>query len=288
MACVFLGYCSVGNLTECNCGMEAMGTKTEEESCDLKFVNDTTLTFKRSNQSPCPCSDDCQYCTDCKMGEDTSSALARTPWIASIGYISESNWIHTCIGNIIGNNMILAPANCIQDFDNFTQIKVGSEFLTLDSSVYDIASVEFHPEFNDNPDYNIAIVYTTEPIEFSDTIMPVCVPQITKEHDALKGKAVLMSYYSSMQLKLKLMPVMSITYCQQFDFSFQSHHLCAGKVGGLGSPLVKYQYQMESGFNQLIGLRVDEEVNEERGTIGFFIRLNHPKVLAFVLHALQQ
>ena len=54
MACVFLGYCSVGNLTECNCGMEAMGTKTEEEICNLKFVNDT-LTFKSSNQSPCKC-----------------------------------------------------------------------------------------------------------------------------------------------------------------------------------------------------------------------------------------
>merc|ERR1711860_124156 len=116
-----------------------------------------------------------------------------------------------------------------------------------------------------------------------DRIMPVCVPQTTKEHDALKRKAVLISYYSSMQLKLELMPVESIAYCQRFDYSFKSHHLCAGKVGGLGSPLVKYQYQkMESGFNQLIGLRVDEEDNEEEGTIGFFIRLNHPKVLSFV------
>ena len=173
------------------------------------------------------------------MGEDTSSELARTPWIASIGYISESNWIHECMGSIISNNMILAPAKCIQDFDNFTQIKVGSQLLTLDSPVYDIASVKFHPEFNDNVDYNIAIVYTTEPIEFSDNIMPVCVPQVTKEHDALNGKAVLISYYSSMQLRLKLMPVNSIADCQTFDFSFKSHHLCAGKVGGLGSPLFK-------------------------------------------------
>ena len=221
------------------------------------------------------------------MGEDTGT-LARTPWIASIGHISESNWVHECMGSIISNNMILTPAKCIQDFDNFTQIKVGSQLLSLDSPVYDIASVKFHPEFNDNLDYNIAIIYTTEPIEFTDTIMPVCVPQITKEHDALKRKAVLISYYSSMQLKLKLMPVKSIAYCQRFDYSFKSHHLCAGEVGGLGSPLVKYQYQIESGFNQLIGLRIDEEVNEERGTIGFFIRLNHPKVLAFVLHALRQ
>ena len=48
-------YCSVGDLTNCsNCDTEAMGTKTEEEICNLKFVNDT-LTFKSSNQSPCKC-----------------------------------------------------------------------------------------------------------------------------------------------------------------------------------------------------------------------------------------
>merc|ERR1712049_52204 len=34
--------------------MEAMGSKTGEEICNVKFVNDT-LTFKRSNQSPCKC-----------------------------------------------------------------------------------------------------------------------------------------------------------------------------------------------------------------------------------------
>ena len=45
---------------------------------------------------------------------------------------------------------------------------------------------------------------------------------------------------------------------------------------------------MESGFNQLIGLKIDDDDNKERGAMGFFIRLNHPKVLAFVLHALRQ
>ena len=232
--------------------------------------------------------DDCQYCTDCKIGEDTSSPLARTPWISSIGYISESNWIHNCIGSIIGNNMILAPAKCLQGFDNSTKVKVGSEFLTMNSSVYDVAFVEFHPEFNDTLDFNIAILYTAEPIEFTDRIMPICVPKVPKEHDVLKGKAVLMSYYSSMQLKLKLMPVNSNLYCEEFDFSFQSHHLCAGKVGGLGSPIVQYNLRIQPNFYQLIGLRIDEEDNEERGKTGFFIRLNHPKVLAFVLNALQQ
>ena len=92
--------------------------------------------------------DDCQYCTDCKMGEDTSSYLARTPWVSSIGYNSDSTWIHKCIGSIISKTMILAPGHCLQDFDSSTKVKVGSEFLTMNSPIYDIAIVKFHPEFN--------------------------------------------------------------------------------------------------------------------------------------------
>ena len=82
------------------------------------------------------------------MGEDTSSHLARTPWVSSIGHISDSTWIHKCIGSIISKHMILAPGHCLQDIDNSIKVKVGSEFLNMNSSIYDIAFVEFHPEFN--------------------------------------------------------------------------------------------------------------------------------------------
>ena len=117
--------------------------------------------------------------------------------------------------------------------------------------------------------------------------MPICVPQVPKEHDALKRKAVVISYYSSMQLKTTLIPINSNSYCQEFDFSFQSQHLCAGKrkIGGLGSPIAQYKSWNEPRFHQLIGLKVDEQDNEE--VSGFFIRLNHPKVLSFILKALQ-
>ena len=82
------------------------------------------------------------------MGEDTSSHLARTPWVSSIGHISDSTWIHKCIGSIISKHMILAPGHCLQDIDNSIKVKVGSEFLSMNSSIYDIDFVEFHPEFN--------------------------------------------------------------------------------------------------------------------------------------------
>ena len=117
--------------------------------------------------------------------------------------------------------------------------------------------------------------------------MPICVPQVPKAHDALKRKAVVISHYTSTELKTTLIPINSNWYCKEFDFSFQSQHLCAGKrkIGGLGSPIAQYLSWKEPRFHQLIGLKIDEQDNEDLS--GFFIRLNHPKVLSFILRALQ-
>ena len=117
--------------------------------------------------------------------------------------------------------------------------------------------------------------------------MPICVPQVPKDQNALKRKAVVISHYTSTELKTTLIPINSNWYCQKFDFSFQSQHLCAGKrkIGGLGSPIAQYLSWKEPRFHQLIGLKIDEQDNEDLS--GFFIRLNHPKVLSFILKALQ-
>ena len=53
----------------------------------------------------------------------------------------------------------------------------------------------------------------------------------------------------------------------------------------LGSPIAQYLSWKEPRFHQLIGLKIDEQDNEDLS--GFFIRLNHPKVLSFILKALQ-
>ena len=104
--------------------------------------------------------------------------LKNTPWIASIGYASESAWIHKCIGNIIAENKILMPAQCgVYLFNNGTKIKVGSQNTTLDSAsiFYTIGSIWLSLEFD------IGVVYTTENINFTDEVRPVCIPQSPEE-----------------------------------------------------------------------------------------------------------
>ena len=53
----FSGHCSVGNLTSCTIDREEIDLESQEETCSLKFVNDTTLTFKASFD---PSSWDCE------------------------------------------------------------------------------------------------------------------------------------------------------------------------------------------------------------------------------------
>ena len=53
----FSGHCSVGNLTSCTIERDEMDLESQEETCSLKFVNNTTLTFKATFD---PSSWDCE------------------------------------------------------------------------------------------------------------------------------------------------------------------------------------------------------------------------------------
>ena len=123
-------------------------------------------------------SETCQYCPDCKKGTEPASGMQQYPWIASIGSVSDFTWRHKCIGTIVGTNKILAPAKCFNDLETL-KIKVGSELSIMDlaSVGYEISSVWISKELD------IAMVYTTENIEFTDTIRPICLPQIPGEYD---------------------------------------------------------------------------------------------------------
>ena len=207
------GYCSVGDWTGCNCKMSAKGDKQSQEVCTLPFVDDP-LTVKHVvnhvNQS-CDCEDSCQYCAECIKGDEFSSMITTTPWVASIGYISGSDWIHECTANIIGKNMIVTIAQCVENVDNSTQIKVGSEVF------YDIESVDLHPDFS-GTQFNIAIVYTTQNIEFSDKTRPICVPQFAEEDDdGLDGKAVRLSGWTPMGQQNRLVPIRDNSFCHPLD-----------------------------------------------------------------------
>jgi len=216
------------------------------------------------------------------MGDDFSSMTTKTPWVASIGYISGSDWRHECTANIISKNMIVTIAQCVENVDNSTQIKVGSEVF------YDIESVDLHPDFNGNQ-FNIAIVYTTQNIEFSDKTRPICVPQFAEEDDdGLDGKAVRISGWTPMGQQNRLVPIRDNSFCHPLDNFPNQSNLCARKnpFGGLGLPIAIYNYGGIGDFYQLIGLKLDDQDDEDE--YGWFVRMNHPKILEFLLPALLQ
>ena len=77
----------------------------QEESCQISFQNlENDFTFKNYNETSCDCQDACQYCVECKRQEDrnfpsSSSVLLQNPWLASIGYVSGSDWVHDSIAS---------------------------------------------------------------------------------------------------------------------------------------------------------------------------------------------
>ena len=190
--------------------------------------------------------------------------------------------------------MIVTLAECVQDINNATQIKVGSEELKVDANsvLYEIESVALHPDFTESQDYNIAILYTSEDIDFNENTMPICVPQISvDDEDELEDYIVTVSAWTSSGLQTQDLVIEHNSYCQRFDLpAMESYHLCAGEdnFGEKGTPMVmtKRGNNAQSRFYQLIGLKINGNVEGEQN-IGWFIRLNDPKVLEFVLNAIQ-
>ena len=105
----------------------------------------------------------------------TNLGLLQAPWMASIGTELDSNWNHICSGSIISDNKILTLAKCIEDRSNLIKIKVGAEYLTNISTIYDIENVLIH---NETAEDSLAILITTQIIEINEYTKPICLTQL--------------------------------------------------------------------------------------------------------------
>lgn len=93
--------------------------------------------------------------------------------------------IHFCTGSILNENWILTSASCVyEDSDNGLEgsslvnvsLIIGGQQSLNTGAIYEIDQVVLHPEFEGEPslyEHNIALVKTTQPIEFNEQVQPI-------------------------------------------------------------------------------------------------------------------
>ncbi|XP_015977718.1 brain-specific serine protease 4 [Rousettus aegyptiacus] len=111
-------------------------------------------------------------------GED--SADAEWPWVVSI----QKNGTHHCAGSLLTNRWVVTAAHCFKDTLNkpsqFSVLlgawKLGNPGLR--SQEVGIAWVQPHPVYSwkESSRADIALVRLEHPIQFSERILPICLP----------------------------------------------------------------------------------------------------------------
>jgi trypsin len=129
----------------------------------------------------------------CKCGVPQSNRLrivggqAATkneyPWqVAFIRYGSSKPF---CGGTLISSNTVLTAAHCKTSVSQF-QVVVGEHDVTRSDGEQKISPSQWisHPNYNSNGnDNDFAIVRLSQDVIFSNTVMPACLPDSTKNYD---------------------------------------------------------------------------------------------------------
>ena len=105
------------------------------------------------------------------------------PWqVALVRYGSSKPF---CGGTPISSNTILTAAQC-QTSTLLFQVVVGDHDVTRSDGEQKIAPSQWisHPDYNSNGNNNdFAIVRLSQDVTFSNTVMPACLPDSTKNYD---------------------------------------------------------------------------------------------------------
>ncbi|XP_066499784.1 elastase 2 [Hoplias malabaricus] len=101
------------------------------------------------------------------------------PWQVSLQYLSSGNYYHTCGGTLISNQWVLTAAHCIGS--RTYRVYLGKHNMKTANEKGSIAiapaKIIVHEQWDSYRIRNdIALIKLSTPVEFTDSIMPACLP----------------------------------------------------------------------------------------------------------------
>ncbi|XP_060115634.1 chymotrypsin-C-like [Heteronotia binoei] len=165
------------------------------------------------------------------------------PWQVSLQYSKSGTWAHTCGGTLIDASWVLTAAHCISSSRTY-RVVLGKQNLEEEEAGSVAVAVEkliVHEKWNSFLIVNdIALLKLAEPVEFSDTIQPSCLPDadtlLAQDYPCyITGWGRLWTNGPiSDNLQQGLLPVVDHQTCTQRDWwgsTVRSTMVCAGGDG---------------------------------------------------------
>ncbi|RVE62504.1 hypothetical protein OJAV_G00157920 [Oryzias javanicus] len=187
----------------CN-GKKDCDDGSDEASCENAQGMCTDFSFKCANQqcvnkvnAECDRVNDCSDNSDeetCDCGTrpyklnrivgGQNAELGEWPWQVSLHYQNQG---HVCGASIISEKWLLSASHCFrysQDFEvpgNWRTYSGLQSQTTFDTAqLRNVKRIITHSGYNDfNYDYDIALMELEEPLEFTKTVQPICLPAAT-------------------------------------------------------------------------------------------------------------
>lgn len=243
---------------DCEDGSDEASCKTSPSICsDYSFTCNNGACVNKVN-AECDRINDCDDHSDetgCECGTrpyklnrivgGQNAELGEWPWQVSLHFL---NYGHSCGASILSKKWLLSAAHCFKTTSPINLIPSNWQSYSGMQDQYNHNGVErrtiqriiTHPDYSQmNYDYDIALLELSQPLEFSNTIQPICLP--SSSHVFPSGIACWVTGWGALReggqaaqvLQKASVKIINDTVCNMFtEGQVTSRMMCSGVLAG--------------------------------------------------------